>query len=151
MSYAFGSATQRRLILDRVRQQLLLDSDQLLFESVDFSDWNDAFDQLNDTYWDGKLSKVPVNMVHTKKKWYGLYTHGTKIDLNMKYGLKTTELLGVLLHEMCHHYVEETYKHGYNAANGGRVIGHGKEWKAEMRRVGYRGKISRFSGAERFI
>jgi hypothetical protein len=151
MSFAFGSSAQRQLILDRVRKQLLIDADQLLFESVNFSDWNDAFDQLNVTYWNGTLSKIPVNTVHTKKKWYGLYTHGSKIDLNMRYGLSTTENLGVLLHEMCHHYVEETYQHGYSAANGGRVIGHGKEWKREMRRVGYTGKISRFSGYERFV
>ena len=66
--------------------------------------------------------------------------------------LTSLELLGVLLHEMVHHWVEVTHGHGVSAANGGkRVIGHGKEWKREMRRVGYTGKITRFTGKERFL
>ncbi len=151
MSYAFGSKTQRRLIIERVRAQLAAEQDAELLKDVDFESWDEAFDLLNDRFWGGSLSKIPVRAIHHKGKWYGLYTHSTKIELNLRYKLCHKQYLGVLLHEMCHHYVEETYQHGYNAANGGRVIGHGKEWKAEMRRVGYRGKITRFSGEERFL
>jgi hypothetical protein len=150
MSFAFGSKTQRRLIIERVRAQLAAESDALLLKGAEFSSWDEAFDILNDRYWNGSLPKIPTTAVHDKGKWYGLYTHSGKIELNLRYGLDRLEYFGVLLHEMCHHYVEETYQHGYNAATGGRVIGHGKEWKAEMRRVGFRGKITRFNGEERF-
>ena len=151
MSYFFGSKTQRQKILDQVRAQLAADKDAELLENMDFSDWNEAFDHLNTQYWDGALPKIPVNMVTTKKKWYGLYRHAGEIRLNRRYGLSSKELLGVLLHEMCHHWVEVTYGHGTSAANGGRIIGHGKEWKREMRRVSYTGKITRFTGRGRFI
>ncbi len=151
MSYFFGSRPQRQKILDQVRAQLAAEKEAELLEDMDFSNWNEAFDQLNATFWKGALPKIPVNMVTTKKKWYGLYRHAGEIRLNRRYGLSSTEYLGVLLHEMCHHWVEVTYGHGTSAANGGkRVIGHGKEWKREMRRVGYTGKISRFTGKERF-
>ena len=151
MSYFFGSRPQRQKILDQVRAQLAAEKEAELLEDMDFSNWNEAFDQLNATFWKGALPKIPVNMVTTKKKWYGLYRHAGEIRLNRRYGLSSTEYLGVLLHEMCHHWVEVTYGHGTSAANGGRIIGHGKEWKREMRRVGYTGKITRFTGKERFL
>jgi hypothetical protein len=125
-------------------------ADAKLLKDADFSNWDEAFDILNDRYWNGSLTKIPTTTVYNKGEWYGLYTHCTGIELNLRYGLSPKEYFGILLHEMCHHHVEETYQHGYNAANGGRVIGHGKEWKAEMKRVGYKGKISRFSGSDRF-
>tara|TARA_R110002110_G_scaffold53401_3_gene154288 strand:- start:1489 stop:1848 length:360 start_codon:yes stop_codon:yes gene_type:complete len=43
--------------------------------------------------------------------------------------LTDRELMGVLLHEMCHHVVFEEY--GYD------VTPHGFEWMAEMMRVGF--------------
>ena len=151
MSYAFGSNTQRRLFLDRVRAQLAAGRDEELLAELNMSSFNDAFDKLNATYWNGALPKIPVT-TGPQKGSYGLFFHSGSIELANNQGLSSLQLLGVLLHEMCHHYVEETYGHGVNAANGGmRVIGHGKEWKAEMRRVGYRGKITRFNGAERFL
>ena len=149
MSY-FGSPKMRRTILDKARAQLHAAKDASLLDELNFSDWEDAFDHLNTRFWNGALPTIPVNMVTTRKKWYGLYRHGGEIRLNSRYGLSSKEYLGVLLHEMCHHWVEVTYGHGTSAANGGRIIGHGKEWKKEMRRVGYTGKITRFSGKERF-
>ena len=158
MSFAFGSKTQRRLILDRVRAQLSETADADFLSSLPFSssdgplqNWNQAYDYLNDRFWNGNLPKISVTTTHQKKS-YGLYYHSGRIELASNKGLSALELLGVLLHEMCHHYVEVTFRHGVNAANGGkRVIGHGKEWKAEMRRVGYSGKVTRFSGKERFL
>ena len=150
MSY-FDSPRQRKIILDKLRVIRAQAADSSLLEELNFSDWNAAFDHLNAQFWNGTLPKIPVNMVTTKKKWYGLYRHAGEIRLNRRYGLSSKELLGVLLHEMCHHWVEVTYGHGTSAANGGRIIGHGKEWKREMRRVGYTGKITRFTGKERFL
>ena len=158
MSFAFGSKAQRRLILDRVRAQLQegLDSDflsSLPFSSADgpLQNWNQAFDYLNERFWNGDLPKIQVTST-AQKKSLGLYFHSGRIELANNKKLSAMELLGVLLHEMVHHWVEVTYGHGVNAANGGkRVIGHGKEWKREMRRVGYTGKITRFTGKERFL
>lgn len=155
MSY-FDSPKHRRTILDKLRLQLQREKDQSLLDELDFSDWNDAFDYLNNEFWDGQLRKIPVRSLSLKKA-YGMFYYNSnssgrsRIELSNNHGLSAHELLGVLLHEMCHHYVNETYRHGVSAAMGGkRVIGHGKEWKAEMRRVGYTGKITRFTGKERF-
>ena len=88
----------------------------------------------------------------TKKPQLGWYGYRGYIKLSSNKGMSPKEMLGVLLHEMCHHYVQVTYGHGHSSAAGGkRVIGHGKEWKREMRRVGYTGKITRFTGKERFL
>ena len=151
MSY-FDSPSQRRTILDKLRTQLASANDSSLLDGLDFSDWGQAFDKLNNMFWKGALPKIPVKVVDTKQRWYGLYRHAGEIRLNSRYCLSSKEYLGVLLHEMCHHWVEVTHGHGVSSANGGkRVIGHGKEWKAEMRRVGYTGKITRFTGKERFL
>ena len=142
---------RRRAILDKVKAQMREASEAQLLDGMDFDDWNEAFDKLNMEFWNGRLPKIPVTAVNTKKKWYGLYRHAGEIRLNLRYGLTALEYLGVLLHEMCHHFVEVTYKHGHSSTLGGkRVIGHGKEWKTEMRRVGYTGKITRYTGKERF-
>ena len=150
MSY-FDSPRQRKIILDKLRVIRAQAADSSLLEELNFSDWNAAFDHLNTQFWNGALPKIPVTL-GAQKGSYGLYFHSGSIQLANNQGLSSLELLGVLLHEMVHHYVEVTYGHGVSSANGGkRVIGHGKEWKREMRRVGYTGKITRFTGKERFL
>ena len=142
---------RRRAILDKVKAQLREESEAQLLDGMDFNNWSEAFDMLNTQFWNGSLPKIPVTTEATKKAQYGWYGYKGYINLSSNKGLSPLQMLGVLLHEMCHHYVEVTYKHGYSAAAGGkRVIGHGKEWKAEMRRVGYAGKITRYTGKERF-
>jgi len=151
MGYFSGSAIQKQQILDKVRRQLAVGKDAALLASIDMSNWDEAFDMLNEEYWGGSLRSIPVTVEYTKKPRLGWYGHSGYIKLSSNKGLTGKEMLGVLLHEMCHHHVQERYGHGVSAANGSRVIGHGKEWKREMRRVGYLGKISRYSGKERFI
>ena len=149
MSY-FDSPRQRKIILDKLRVIRAQAADSSLLKGLDFSSWDDAFDDLNNRFWNGALPKIPVTTT-AQKGSYGLYFHSGRIELANNHNLSSHELLGVLLHEMVHHWVEVTHGHGVSAANGGkRVIGHGKEWKAEMRRVGYTGKITRFTGKERF-
>ncbi len=149
MSY-FDSPRQRKIILDKLRVIRAQAADSSLLKGLDFSSWDDAFDDLNNRFWNGALPKIPVTTT-AQKGSYGLYFHSGRIELANNSKLTSLQLLGVLLHEMCHHWVEVTHGHGVSAANGGkRVIGHGKEWKAEMRRVGYTGKITRFTGKERF-
>ena len=150
--YAGGSRQQRRRILDQVRKQMSEAKDEALLEEMNFSNWGEAFDQLNNQYWNGSLPKIPVTTESTRKRRYGWYGHSGYIKLSNNKGLCPKEMLGVLLHEMCHHHVQVKYGHGHSSGYGGkRVIGHGKEWKSEMRRVGYLGKITRFSGKERFV
>ena len=150
MSY-FDSPKMRRSILDKARAKLAEAKDAELLKSLNFSDWNDAFDHLNTTFWGGSLPKIPVTTEVTRKRQYGWYGHSGYIKLSSNKGLSAKQLLGVLLHEMCHHHVQVVYGHGVSTSNGSRVIGHGKEWKREMRRVGYTGKITKYSGYERFI
>jgi hypothetical protein len=150
MSY-FDSPKHRRLILDKLRVQLAEAKDSSLLDDLDFSDWGEAFDNLNTQFWKGTLPKIPVTIESTKKRRLGWYGHRGYIKLSSNKGMTGKEMFGVLLHEMCHHYVQVTYGHGYSAAAGGkRVIGHGVEWKREMRRVGYTGKVTMYNGKERF-
>ena len=155
MSYFGGSRKQRKLILDRARAARNLTRDQEFLSTLGLGanpDWDDAFDHLNTMFWNGQLKKIPVAYISLKKKKaYGFYHGcGSKISLANDYGLSAKQLLGVLLHEMCHHSVHLTHGHGQANGRGGRVIGHGKEWKAEMRRVGYTGKITKYRGSDRF-
>jgi hypothetical protein len=146
------SGRRRKQILERVKAQLREEAETKLLDEMDFSNWNEAFDKLNMQFWNGRLPKIPVSTESTKKPQLGWYSLSGYIKLSSNKGMTALEMLGVLLHEMCHHYVQITYRHGYSAAAGGkRVIGHGKEWKAEMRRVGYTGKITRYTGKERFV
>ena len=149
---------QRRKLLDLAREQINKSKDDELissldFEGLSFQSWDEAFDALNSRFWNGGLKKIPVTSISTSKDWYGLYSHKRfceNIKLANNKGLSPREMLGVLLHEMCHHSVHIIFGHGEISKRGTRVIGHGKEWKAEMRRVGYLGKITRYTGKERF-
>ena len=140
----------RRRILDEAIRQINASKEQALLADMSFNDWNQAFDQLNTRYWGGRLPKIPVSTESTRKRQLGWYGHSGYIKLSTNKGMTPTQMLGVLLHEMCHHWVEVTFGHGETATGGRRVIGHGKQWKAEMRRVGYMGKITKYSGLERF-
>tara|TARA_Y100001970_G_scaffold271481_1_gene366858 strand:- start:20634 stop:21089 length:456 start_codon:yes stop_codon:yes gene_type:complete len=151
MSYSGSSRKARRAIADKARAQINAAKDSEFLSELNFSDWDDAFDHLNKRYWSGILPKIPVTTESTKKQRLGWFGHAGYIKLSNNKGMSPKEMLGVLLHEMCHHAVHEKFGHGQANGRGGRVIGHGKEWKKEMRRVGYLGKITRFSGRERFI
>ena len=140
----------RRRIMDEAIRQINARKEQALLADMPFNDWNQAFDQLNARYWGGRLPKIPVTTESTRKRQLGWYGYRGYIKLSSNKGLTPTQMLGVLLHEMCHHWVQVTHGHGETATGGRRVIGHGKHWKAEMRRVGYTGKITRFTGKERF-
>jgi hypothetical protein len=145
------SGKRRKLILDKIKAQLREERETEFLSDMDFRNWDEAFDKLNLEFWHGTLSKIPVSIEATKKKRLGWFGHSGYIKLSSNKGMTPIEMLGVLLHEMCHHHVNEKHGHGKSNGRGGRVIGHGKEWKAEMRRVGYIGKITMYSGKERFV
>ena len=145
----YQGANRRRMLDDAIRQ-INARKEQALLADMSFNDWDEAFDQLNARYWGGGLPKIPVTTESTRKRRLGWYGHSGYIKLSSNKGMSPKQMLGVLLHEMCHHWVEVTFGHGKTATGGRRVIGHGKQWKAEMRRVGYTGKITKYSGKERF-
>ena len=69
--YSFGSLKTRRAVLDKARQQLLQKKDDLFLSEMNFSDWDEAFDMLNDRYWGGSLKKIPVTTEATSQRRYG--------------------------------------------------------------------------------
>ena len=84
-------------------------------------------------YWSSRYRSVPVFYGSLKEDMLGEYQCTplgiNDITLADNQGLSDKELLGVLLHEMCHHVVFET--HGID------VEPHGDEWKIEMEKVGF--------------
>jgi site-specific DNA-methyltransferase (adenine-specific) len=95
--------------------------------------WNYAYRHLMKKYWNNKYRLVPVFQLELAGEMLGNYRHDTNgfnsICLSNNQGLSDRELMGVLLHEMCHHVVYEEY--------GMEVQPHGFEWMAEMRRIGF--------------
>ena len=95
--------------------------------------WNYAYRHLMKKYWSNKYRSVPVFHMELAGEMLGNYRHDANgfnnICLANNQGLSDRELMGVLLHEMCHHVVYE--EHGMD------VQPHGFEWMAEMKRVGF--------------
>ena len=158
MSY-YGTAMSRRRVLDKAKLQILSPKDQKMIDSMDLADWNFSFDILNNRFFSGKLPKIEVVFIPlSHKKSFGTYYHqsgntvGTRIEISSDCGRTNLQLLGTLLHEMCHHSIHTKYGYGkkFGLKEKKKVIGHGKQWKTEMQRVGFLGKITKYSGKERF-
>ena len=97
-------------------------------------------------YWNSKYRLVPVFQLELAGEMLGNYRHDTNgfnsICLSNNQGLSDRELMGVLLHEMCHHVVYEEH--------GKEVQPHGFEWMAEMKRVGFDNPDCYSDGLDRF-
>ena len=145
------SGANRKRIIEEVKRQINARKEVELLADMDFDDWGEAFDMLNTRYWGGGLPKIPVSAESTRKRRLGWFGHSGYIKLSANKGMSPKQMLGVLLHEMCHHSVHESHGHGKSNGRGGRVIGHGREWKAEMRRVGFAGKITKYRGSDRYV
>ena len=109
--------------------------------------WNYIFDALNNNFWDGHLRSVPVFLKDLEGDMLGSFECTPEgfnsILLAKNQGLTNTEMLGVLLHEVCHHAVFE--KHGID------IEPHGSEWQFEMKQVGFTGTIDELTdGCRRF-
>ena len=103
--------------------------------------WNYVFQIFMKRYWNNEIRGVPVFRGELKGEMLADFRWTESgindIILSTNQGLTDQELMGVLLHEMCHHVVYE--KHGF------RVSPHGVEWQEEMRHVGFTGKINRWT------
>ena len=108
--------------------------------------WNYAFDYFMRKHWDNQYRCVPVFLVDMEDDMIGNYRHDeygcNSIRLASNQGLTDRQLLGVLLHEICHHVVYEEF--------GMDVDGHGFEWMAEMKRVGFEDPDCYSDGTEFF-
>jgi len=108
--------------------------------------WNYAFSYFMRKYWDNKYRSVSVFLREMDDDMLGNYRHDelgcNSILLASNQGLSERQMLGVLLHEMCHHVVYEEY--------GMEVDGHGSEWTAEMKRVGFENPDCFSNGTEFF-
>ena len=95
--------------------------------------WNYVFQIFMIRYWDDRYRTIPVFLKDLSDDMLGNFAHTPEginsIWLANNQDLSDRELMGVLLHEMCHHVVFE--EHGCD------VLAHGFEWMAEMRRVGF--------------
>ena len=95
--------------------------------------WNYIFQIFMIRYWEDRYRAVPVftgeQPVDQLAEFLCTPEGFNSIILSDNQDLTDRELMGVLLHEMCHHIVFE--EHGYD------VIPHGFEWMTEMRRVGF--------------
>ena len=109
--------------------------------------WNYIFDALNNKFWNNKFRSIPVFLHDCEGDMLGNF-ECTPAGFNLillarNQNLSNLEMLGVLLHEMCHHAAFEKY--------GIDIEPHGEEWQAEMRHAGFTGEINGFtSGCNRF-
>ena len=108
--------------------------------------WNYAFKHFMKKYWGGKYRSVPVFLESMEGDMVGDYRHDAlgcnSIYLSDNQGLTDRELMGLLLHEMCHHVVYE--EHGMD------VDAHGFEWMAEMQKLGFEAPDQYTTGEEFF-
>lgn len=106
--------------------------------------WNNKFDQLNEKYWGGDLKKIPVTVMALDNSW-GEYSHPSSSfphveqEIYLDRDMTTYQRTNILLHEMAHHYVFEA--HGDDFYHH-----HPKIWKDEMKRIGFKGKITMYTG-----
>lgn len=109
------------------------------------------FDLLNAEHWDGKLPSIEIRGSRSIEDM-GMYwwpehpledipeTYRILINLNHSREVQRK----TLLHEMCHHAVFLDNKYLF-MADEGLIWWHGKEWRKEMRRVGFKGRITQYT------
>ena len=106
------------------------------------------FDYLNAKYWNSQLPKIKIE-ISDIKNCYGEYQEPTnydkdcyenyKITINARLHWRTkTSMRSTLLHEMCHHALFINNKEKYWNK---KIQWHGKEWRREMERVGFKKPI----------
>ena len=103
---------------------------------------------LNNKYWNGKLPPVEIELKDLKNT-YGEYFYPKNIENDISENYKIiinarlhwrykTSMRNTLLHEMCHHAIFLKHK---NKFWNKEIRWHGKEWKREMERVGFKKPI----------
>jgi len=108
------------------------------------------FDEFNQKYWDGKLMHIEICGSRVLGETLGLYyspfsecddtLEEYKIVISLTQSKATQH--STLLHEMCHHsvFLSNKEKHFKN-----KWKWHGRAWQAEMKKVGFTGKIDEYT------
>ena len=96
--------------------------------------WQYILRGLNEKFWDNKVKDIPVFLKPLGYERLGEFqfignTGINSILLSKDAELSTKEMIGVLAHEMTHQWVFQNY--------GCEVEEHGKEWMAEILRIGF--------------
>ncbi len=109
--------------------------------------WNYAFRHLMKKYWGNRYRSIPVFHMELAGDMLGNFRHDKNgfntICLANNQGLTDRQLMGVLLHEMCHHVAYE--KHGMD------IDAHGAEWETEMKFVGFEYPIDQDTDGTEFF
>tara|TARA_Y100000593_G_C4306252_1_gene335937 strand:+ start:804 stop:1214 length:411 start_codon:yes stop_codon:yes gene_type:complete len=96
--------------------------------------WNYILQALNEKFWNKEIRQIPVFLKPLEKDHLGDFRFTPEgfnsIILSTNSGLTEIEMVGVLLHEMTHQLVFQKY--------GPNVPAHGKEWKREIKKIGFR-------------
>lgn len=109
------------------------------------------FDKLNKTYWYGNLPEIEIQRSTKLNGDFGEYLSpkSKKEDTPEKYVIKISRtiynkklLRDTVLHEMVHHsqFIKNKNKYWKN-----KLAWHGKFWKEEMIRVGFKPPITRYT------
>ncbi len=109
------------------------------------------FEKLNKQYWGGELPLINLIIsISLEEDTLGEYffPKNESDDCYENYCIKissklpNSEIRDTLLHEMVHHsqFIKNKQKYWKK-----KLSWHGKFWKEEMRRVGFEGKINRFT------
>jgi hypothetical protein len=115
--------------------------------------WINKFKELNEKYWGGSLTEIKITVRDLEDEGAeGLYHYpeyeehddgelyiSTSAFIEIEKSLPHNQKVNILLHEMSHHAVEEFYD--YRPYHN-----HGKEWRREMVRCGFKGKIHHLRG-----
>ena len=106
------------------------------------------FLQLRLEYWDNKLPTIEVYYTDGTTLGTYLYPKNKEEDnywnysISIKKGLRTKEKIDTMLHEMAHHYV---FINNKELVWNKKIYMHGKLWRQEMKRLGFTGKITKYT------
>ena len=108
------------------------------------------FDRLNHLHWDGQLLEIEIIGSRALDGLLGEYhcpdypdmDHPDEYRIFIDITQPRAIQVSTLLHEMCHHSVFLANKDAYYA---NRLQWHGRKWKKEMKRVGFKGKITQYT------
>ena len=99
-------------------------------------------------YWDNKMPVIEI-YYHDKSN-FGEYMYPKNkhedfyqsYSISIQQGLKTKQEIDTILHEMAHHYV---FVNNKELVWNKKIYMHGKLWRQEMRRLGFTGKITKYT------
>ncbi|MGI9554881.1 MAG: SprT-like domain-containing protein [Vampirovibrionia bacterium] len=107
-----------------------------LFMELRSEYWNNSIPIINIYFHDQNFMGEYIFPRNSKEDFYDNYSIGIKKDL------KTKQKIDTILHEMTHHYV---FTNNKELVWSNKIYMHGKLWRQEMRRIGFTGKITKYS------